>query len=385
MTLKVLGEDLVDRYIKLEEFDSFIGNTLWSFGRNHRGQLGDNTTTDKSSPVQTITGGVNWQQVALSTGGTVGAIKTDGTLWMWGDNSFGALGDNSILSKSSPVQTVSTETDWKYFSGGHGSGVAAIKTAGTLWVWGRNDFGYLGATIGNKSSPVQTTAGGTNWKQVSVGHTHLSAVKTDGSLWTWGTNQYGQLGDVILSDKTAPTQTSLGTNWKFTSCGNYFTAAIKNNGELWLWGRNMYGALGNGNTDSKSSPVQTVAGGTNWKSVSCGFEHTGAIKTDGTLWLWGNDAYGLLGDGTSEMKSSPVQTIAGGTNWKSVSCGGYNSAAIKTDGTLWTWGLNDNGQLGNGNVISYDSPVQTIAGGTNWKSVSCGTYGNVAITYTDLK
>ena len=201
---------------------------------------------------------------------------------------------------------------------------------GSLWTWGQNNTGQLGDnTIVNKSSPVQTVAGGTNWKQVAYGTNHTAAIKTDGTLWTWGYNNYGQLGDSTIVNK--------------------------------------------------SSPVQTIAGGTNWKQVAGGSVHTAAIKTDGTLWTWGNNGQGQLGDNTGANKSSPVQTIAGGTNWKQVSVGKDNNAAIKTDGTLWTWGSNLNGQLGDNTVANKSSPVQTVAGGTNWKQVACGYY-TAAIT-----
>ena len=170
-----------------------------------------------------------------------------------------------------------------------------------------------------------------------------------------------------------------GTNWKQVSSGRHHTAAIKTDGTLWLWGRNSYGQLGDNTIAAKSSPVQTIAGGTNWKLVGCGQYHIAAIKTDGTLWLWGQNSFGRLGDNTVVNKSSPVQTISAGTNWKQVSSGAYHTAAIKTDGTLWTWGYNNFGTLGDNTVANRSSPVQTIAGGTNWKLVSGGSYHTAAI------
>ena len=151
-------------------------------------------------------------------------------------------------------------------------------------------------------------------------------------------------------------------------------------GTLWSWGRDSLGQLGD-NTIllGRSSPVQTVAFGTNWKLVSCGTYHSAAIKTDGTLWTWGQNNIGQLGDNTTTHRSSPVQTVAFGTNWKSVSCGRFLSTAIKTDGTLWTWGRNNAGQLGDNSVTYKSSPVQTVTFGTNWKSVSGGIYHTIAI------
>ena len=201
-----------------------------------------------------------------------------------------------------------------------------------LWTWGQGYSGQLGDnTTTNRSTPVTTSAGGTNWKQVSSGTDHCAAIKTDGTLWTWGNISYGQLGD-------------------------------------------------NNSTTNKSTPVTTFAGGTNWKQVSSGFFHCAAIKTDGTLWTWGNGGEGLLGDNTETTKSTPVTTFAGGTNWKQVSGGRFYCAAIKTDGTLWTWGQGIYGQLGDNTATSKSTPVTTFAGGTNWKQVSSGRIHCAAIT-----
>jgi alpha-tubulin suppressor-like RCC1 family protein len=358
--------------------DRFIGSELWSWGRDSYGQLGDNTTVNKSSPVQTIAGGTNWKQIACGYY-HITSIKTDGTLWTWGRNNNGQLGDNSITNKSSPVQTIAGGTNWKQVAAGQYH-TAAIKTDGTLWTWGYNGNGQLGDnTITHKSSPVQTIAGGTNWKQVACGY-HTAAIKTDGTLWTWGNNSYGQLGDNSFTYKSSPVQTIAGgTNWKQVAAGQYHTAAIKTDGTLWTWGYNGNGQLGDNTITHKSSPVQTIAGGTNWKQVACGY-HTAAIKTDGTLWTWGNNSYGQLGDNSITNKSSPVQTICGGTNWKQVACGSSHTVAIKTDGTLWTWGRNNNGQLGDNSITNKSSPVQTIAGGTNWKQVSASGYYYTAAT-----
>jgi alpha-tubulin suppressor-like RCC1 family protein len=369
--------DLIDRY---------VGNKLWAWGSNSSGQLGDNTTDSKSSPVQTVAGGTNWKSISAKNAFHITGIKTDGTLWLWGNNDYGQLGDESINNKSSPVQTVAAGTTWKQVATSN-SYTAAIKTDGTLWLWGYNSNGHLGDnTTDSKSSPVQTVAGGTNWKSISLGTDVSAAIKTDGTLWMWGANGYGELGtnDSVTQTISSPVQTVAGgSNWKQVSAGQS-TAAIKTDGTLWTWGLNDNGQLGDNSVVHKSSPVQTVAGGSNWKQVSCGIISIGAIKTDGTLWVWGANSYGGLGDGTNISRSSPVQTVAGGTNWKQVSLSDNVGAAIKTDGTLWTWGLNFAGELGDGTTTVKSSPVQTVAGGTNWKQVDCaGSYNIYAVTYGD--
>lgn len=364
-----LGTILVDKAYLIEVYPQLVDwsktSSLWTWGNNYSGQLGDGSNgfaSYKSSPVQTVAGGTNWKQISMTDNASA-AIKTDGTLWMWGYNYIaGRLGDGTNTSRSSPVQTIAGGTNWKQVEIGSLNTIA-IKTDGTLWVWGQNNVGQLGnGTTTNQSSPVQTVAGGTDWKQVSGGDGHYGAIKTDGSLWMWGYNYNGRLGDGTLVRKSSPVQTVAGgNNWKQVSCGGSHSLAIKTDGTLWSWGRNNYGQLGAGTTTNRSSPVQTITGGTNWKQVSCsGNSHTGAIKTDGTLWTWGYNYFGTLGDGTTLNRSSPVQTTVGGNNWKQVSIGEC-SAAIKTDGTLWSWGAD-------GEIYRL-SPEQIISG-NNWRQVS---------------
>jgi rubredoxin len=357
--------------------------SLWVWGQNYQGSLGTGTPYETSSsvlaPIQVS--GTTWKQIARGFDSQA-AIKTDGTLWTWGRGDLGSLGNNTTADKSSPVQTIAGGTNWKEVSVGVQI-VHAIKTDGTLWAWGRQIYGSLGdGTIGHKSSPVQIA--GNTWKQVFSGRWYAAAIKTDGTLWGWGYNGYGQVGDGTTTDRSSPVQIA-GTTWKFVSTCWYHSAAIKTDGTLWVWGDNQVGALGDGTLDTKSSPVQTIAGGTNWKQVAVGGYFTTAIKTDGTLWTWGNNDSGQLGDGTTSVnKSTPIQIA--GTTWKQISSGYASSGAIKTDGSLWTWGSGYAGVLGDGTATTRNSPVQTITAGTNWKQVSVSLYsigGTSAIYFYD--
>lgn len=380
-----LGVKLIEKEYMLSAYSEILPwlktPGLWICGYNFYGQLGDNTIVDRSSPVQTISGGTNWKQVS---GGQLhtAAIKTDGTLWLWGTNSNGQLGDNTGVQRSSPVQTISSGTNWKQISCGYAH-TSAIKTDGTLWVWGSNTYGELGDnTISDRLSPIQTLSGGNNWKQVCSGTNFTAATKNDGTLWVVGRNDEGQCGDNTTIRRSSPIQTiSGGTNWKHISCSGFHIAAIKTDGTLWVWGRNDNGQIGDGTIVYRSSPVQTLSGGNDWKRVSCGLYTVAAIKNDGTLWIWGSNFYGELGDNTSIAKSSPVQTVCGGTNWKQISSSGrFHTAAIKTDGSLWTWGYNNNGQLGDNTIVNKSSPVQTVCGGYNWKQVDCGNFNIITIS-----
>jgi alpha-tubulin suppressor-like RCC1 family protein len=369
--------------------DQYIGDQLWSWGFGGNGRLGNAQVTDRSTPVTTFAGGTNWKQVS-SGGSHTAAIKTDGTLWTWGPGTNGQLGNGVTTGNiSTPVTTFAGGTNWKQVSSG-GDYVSAIKTDGTLWVWGSGNAGRLGnAQTTNISTPVTTFAGGTNWKQVSAGGDFTAAIKTDGTLWTWGNGGNGRLGNAQTTNRSTPVTTFAGgTNWKQVSSGRDHTAAIKTDGTLWTWGAGVDNSfassplLGTNDTTDRSTPVTTFAGGTNWKQVSAGGFHTSAIKTDGTLWVWGNGASGRLGNANVINRSTPVTTFAGGNNWKQVDCtapGTNHTAAIKTDGTLWTWGYGGSGRLGNAQTTNRSTPITTFAGGTNWKQVSTGTFHTAAV------
>jgi len=365
--------------------DLFRDGNLWTWGSGADGQLGNNDTTNRSTPVTTFAGGTNWKQVSCGGAGNsyTAAIKTDGTLWTWGRGVFGQLGTNDITDRSTPVTTFAGGTNWKQVScdGGH---MSAIKTDGTLWTWGAGANGRLGnnATT-DRSTPVTTFAGGTNWKQVSCGGADTAAIKTDGTLWTWGNGAAGTLGTNDTANRNTPVTTFAGgTNWKQVSSGGNI-AAIKTDGTLWTWGAGANGRLGNNATTDRSTPVTTFAGGTNWKQVSSGTAHMSAIKTDGTLWTWGRGLEGQLGTNDKTQRNTPITTFAGGTNWKQVGSGNFHTAAIKTDGTLWTWGAGANGRLGTNDTTDRSTPVTTFAGGTNWKQVSSSDIHTSATTYED--
>jgi alpha-tubulin suppressor-like RCC1 family protein len=355
-----------------------LDKELYIWGESNNGRLGLNSIViDRSSPTQ-VGALIDWYQVSAGTSHT-GAIKTDGTLWTWGNGSNGRLGQNNELSSSSPIQ-VGALTDWSQVSAG-GAFSAAVKTDGTLWTWGDNNYGPLGLNIAqsiNVSSPVQVGALA-DWYQVSAGFINTAAVKTDGTLWTWGNGFHGALGNNDLSSRSSPIQVGSLTNWSQVASSEKHTAAVKTDGTLWTWGYGDPGRLGLNDTARRSSPVQ-VGSLTNWSQVSTGQEFTAAVKTDGTLWTWGQNNRGQLGQDNTINLSSPVQ-VGALTNWAQVasSAKSQHIVAVKTDGTLWTWGFGNYGRLGLNNVISRSSPVQ-VGSLTTWWKASAGAEHTAAIT-----
>jgi alpha-tubulin suppressor-like RCC1 family protein len=383
-----LGKKLISKDYLLEVYGSLLDTlapginptpALWVWGRNTSGQLGVNDTTSRSTPVTTLLGGTNWKSIAGGGYHTV-ALKTDGTLWSWGSNTSGRLGVNDTTNRNTPVTTLLGGTNWKSIAGG-GTHTVALKTDGTLWSWGNNSYGQLGVNDDtDRSTPVTTLLGGTNWKSIACGGPHTIALKTDGTLWSWGNNGNGQLGVNDISNRNTPVTTLLGgTNWKSIAGRLNHTIALKTDGTLWSWGNNANGQLGVNNTTSRSTPVTTLLGGNNWKSIAGGNGHTVALKTDGTLWTWGLNTSGQLGVNNTTQRNTPVTTLLGGTNWKSISAGNGHTVALKTDGTLWSWGSNTNGQLGVNDTTNRNTPVTTLLGGTNWKSIAGGDLHTIAL------
>ena len=266
-------------------------------------------------------------------------------------------------------------------------GIWSYTGLSQFWIVGRNNVGQLGQnSVGSPSnngmsSPVQLS--GTTWKYnlMSPLFTEMgAAIKTNGTLWTWGKNENGELG---LDDRgpgnstarSSPTQVGTDTTWLSVS-GGQSVSALKTDGTLWVWGDNSRGQLGlNQNSGqyagsyAKSSPTQ-VGTETNYSQISTGQKGQWAIKTDGTLWGWGENGFGQLGQNQAQSpsndynRSSPVQ-VGTNTNWQQVQAGADMTIALKTDGTLWSWGSNQTGSLGlNENDIYYSSPTQIP--GTNW-------------------
>ncbi len=349
--------------------------TLWAWGRNNYGQLGDGTATDRSTPVQ-VGMDTKWVSISNGTHYTI-ALKSDGTLWAWGRNDYGQLGDGTTVDKNTPVQ-VGVDTKWVSIASGRLHNIA-LKSDGTLWTWGWNIWGQLGnGSSGNVYINVPTQIGIDNqWTQIGSGNDHSLALKSDGTLWTWGRNDYGQLGDGTLTQRDNPIKIGMGNRWVSVVGGELHTVALKSDGTLWTWGYNYYGQLGDGTTISKDVPTQ-IGISNKWMSISAGRYYTLALQSNGTLWTWGSNNSGQLGDGTLANKSTPQRIRESNRDWLRVVQGQSHTIGLKSDGTLWAWGQNDQGQLGDGTNVSKSTPIQ-VGTDDNWISVAAGFRFSIAL------
>ena len=352
---------------------------LLTWGNNTDGQLGDGSLQRKIIPTHIGTD-ANWTKVSAGYQHTV-AIKSDGSLWAWGNNDEGQLGEGSFQFKDSPVR-IGSNYDWAAAETGYYHTVA-LKTNGSLWAWGYalGGYEYIGTEI-NWNVPTRIAADST-WIAVSAGSDHTVAIKADGSLWAWGWNSKGQLGrsdiDSYIDYSEGPVLIS-NDQWTAVSAGTKFTVALKADGSLWSWGWNNVGQLGDGTAVDKNVP--TRVGSDTWLAVSTGNNHVIAIKTDGSLWAWGGNEYGELGNGSSDGVSDPpphpVPTQIGTDNdWISLTAGYGHNAAFRADGSLWLWGHNGTGQLGDNTTISKLTP-QRLDGAGSWLSIACGDAHTVA-------
>ncbi len=344
-------------------------NGLYCWGKNDNGQLGDGTTTQRTSPPSSpvLT---DVKKVSLGYQHTC-AIKTDGGLYCWGDNEYGQLGDETNTSKNTPPPSP-VLTDVKEVSSGSNH-TCAIKTDGGLYCWGRNHYGQLGdgTTTGKNTPPLSPVL--TEVKEVSLGAYCTCAVKTDGGLYCWGYNGYGQLGNGASSGyKKSPPLSPVLTEVKEVSLGIEHTCAVKTDGGLYCWGLNDYGQLGDGtNTNDRNTPPLSPVL-TDVKDVSLGDTHTCAVKTDGGLYCWGRNSSGQLGDGTTAGKlSPPLGPVL--TDVKGVSLNGYYTCAVKTDSGLYCWGSNVFGQLGDGTTSTRITPQAIFSGGCTADTDGDGT------------
>jgi alpha-tubulin suppressor-like RCC1 family protein len=381
--------------------------TLWTWGGNRQ----------STGPIQI---GADNDWVAISSGeGSNAALKSDGTLWMWGDNSYGQLGQGTQTNLWTPTQ-VGSDNNWSQVSCGQYH-TAAIKTDGTLWLWGRNDNGQMGAGLNraNRLAPTQLGTD-TNWVEISAGRSHTLIRKTTNAMWfvgacysssinsqlrqvgsaldwktmgagaytDYGIKQNGTLWKWVNSNGGPSGLSQIGNQNNWNKIGNYIgysTEAhalfIKTNGTMWAVGKNHFGQLGNGSVTDIIDIPQQIGTDTDWKQVVAGSLYSLALKTDNSFWAWGRNQHAQFGNGHNKNKA---RTISNESLWKNViaSKGSFNghTMAIHQDGTLWSWGPNQDGQLGIGPPAYVHKALPQQVGSSNgWKQITAGFHFSIGI------
>lgn len=363
---QVFGSSNTFGYLKPTTLDTY---TLFATGRNASGALAQGDTVNRSSPVQL---GSVWKKFSIGDDFGVG-VKPNGTLWAWGTNTYGQLGDGTTISRSDPIQ-VGTSSNWSFVHAAQLTGYA-INSSGQLWAWGYNGTGQLGnSTTISRSQPVQVGAE-IYWRKVGGKAQHTLAINDVGSLFTWGYGDFGELGIGALTRRSSPIQINAGTSYIYATAGSGVSAVIRHDGYLFVCGANNSGQLGLGDTVTRTtftapptlSPVNHV---TVWSGTGIGIGGMFAIETtNNRLMGWGSNSYRVLVDTAATSYSTP---LALSTGWSKVEAAVYLNGVLgmKTDGTIWSWGNNAYGQLGNGTTADRSSPVQI--GTQSWVSVVQG-------------
>ena len=335
---------------------------LMAVGDNSHGQAGDGGTDQHLIPgLVSGPGGVGRLSDIIDNAGGAShsvALKSDGTVWAWGDNSKGQLGNRSNTDSHVPVQVLGLGSALSVGAGDRHT--VAVGSGGTVWAWGYNVFGELGNGTANDSTlPVQVS-GLAGVSEVAVGSHFNVARKADGTVWAWGDNGYGQLGNGTTTGSPTPTQVGGLSNVTAIAAGYYHAAALRSDGTVWGWGSDLYGQLGISGKQS-TTPIQ-VSGLSNVVAVAAGAGHTAALKSDGTVWAWGLNGNGQLGDGTTASRSSPGQVSnLAGVVAIGAGAGAQFTMAATADGAFHAWGANTYGQLGDGTTT--DRPVPTAVSG----------------------
>ncbi len=360
-----------------------VDGTLWTWGNNSDGQLGDGTTTSKDIPTQ-IGSSTLWQEISINYSHTLGI--RNGRLLAWGNNTSGQLGDGTFVKKLVPTQ-IGTATNWDKVSAGDNHSVA-IRENGTIWAFGDNDFGQLGTGNFLASNVPLQIGNETNWAKVVTGLRRTIALKTDGTLWCWGQNT--PTGTNISVNSNVPLQIGTLNEWKDISLSYEHILLLKTNNTIWGWGQNNFGALGNGNTVNFFGLPQQLDPGTTWKTIAAGRDFSTATKQNGTLWAWGLNNNGQFGNNSTTNSTTPVQ-IGTATNWRNTYSSYNHTIAQKImNDQIWVWGFNIFGQLGNGNTTDISTPLAlgtcTTLNNENFTSISdtFSIFPNPTTTYINV-
>jgi len=380
--------------------DGGPGSVL-AWGYNGYGELGNGTITSSNVPVAVSAGaippGTTITQIAAGRDHSL-ALSSSGQLYAWGDNEDGELGNGTETASSVPVAVSAPPGTTFVQIAAEDDGSLALSSTGQVYAWGYNGQGELGdGSTTNSDTPVAVSAGaipgGTTITQIAGGGSHSLALSSTGQLYTWGLNEYGQLGDSTITNSSVPVAVSAGAipagaTITQIAAGALHSLALSSTGQLYTWGLNVYGQLGDGTTTNSDVPVAVSAGaipaGATITQIAAGALHSLALSSTGQLYTWGLNEYGQLGDGSTTNSSVPVAVSAGaipaGATITQIAGGEYHSLALSSTGQLYAWGKNANGELGDGTNSNSSVPVATsLPAGTTIDALARGSFAEHAL------
>jgi len=359
----------------------------WGWGNNTTGQLGDNTTTQRTTPISVLGAVKTFCQISAGgdgNGSHTMAIDKNGRAWGWGTNSSGRIGDNTFTSRRTPVSVAGAVKTFCKISAGNAHNMAIDKN-GRAWGWGGNGNGQLGDNSTNQQlTPVSVLGAVKTFCQITAGNNNTMAIDKNGRSWGWGLNSTGQLGDNSLTSRRTPVSVlgAVKTFCKISTGGQLnaasgTTVALDKNGRAWCWGVNLYGQLGNNSTISQRTPVSVLGTVKTFCQISAGGNHTMAIDKNGRAWAWGINTLGQLGDNTLTSRRTPVSVLGVVKTFCKISAGQDYTMAIDKNGKVWGWGNNTNGQLGNG--ITTFTPMSVVGVVKTFCQINAGNNHTTAI------
>ena len=388
---------------------------VFSWGSNTYGQLGDGTTVDRLKPVDVtpyfnLNG--NEKIIGISLGAYhSSAVTSTGRLFTWGTNGYGQLGDGTTMTKTLPMEitnqfglTVDEKIKEVSLGANHSS---ALTSDGRLFVWGWNMYGQLGdGTLVNRLTPQEIThqmnlASNEKITSTALGANHSSALTSHGRLLTWGWNIYGQLGNGTIIDQLNPQDITsqltleVGETIHSIYMGDVHSSSLTTTGRVFTWGNNSFGQIGDGTQTLRNTPTEitskfTLASNEKIISLSLGYVHTSALTSLGKVFVWGDNSYGQLGDGTTVIKQTPLNitnrfTFSTGETIKSLSLGAHYSFALTSTGRIYTWGGNSYGQLGDGTIVSKSTPTKVLTNYSTLVKTETYLYGSIVAAYLPTK
>lgn len=353
-----------------------VSGTGYCWGYNTSGQLGINSTSQQNAPALVNGGYTDW--VVLDAGGwfTCG-VRANGTLWCWGEALNGKLGLGSTSPNRTTPQQVGTGTDWTMVSAGveHACGIRG----GVAYCWGDGPSGQIGnGGTTDQTSPALVSGGFSDWTKITAGEAVSCGIRGSGIAYCWGAAAEGKLGNgTTTPNQNTPQLVSGGfTDWVDIRAGRLTVCGVRANGRGYCWGDGSLGQIGSGGTADQNVPTEMKDGGfgnpyTDWVKIESYYNHTCGIRSagGGTLYCWGTNGNGQLGQGNTTASIFPTIVTGGYTGWTDFSTGGYYSCGIY-GGVSRCWGLNTNGWLGDNSTSQRTSPTLVQGGFTTWFAVN---------------